>query len=1327
MSDKSKALRIISAINDKISSRYSSSDVARRNRVVIKKEQKNKTAKVKSIKETNADEGNVDPGVASQGSAVFQEKWLMATKSFSSSDSAEEDMIPVIPKGRQLPRTPVKTSVETEEELQVLSVDKASGNSTFNVENISEVTDSEESSNHDIKNLLDQREANYIPTGKQIPRTPHLQEELHSSEDLESNSFVCHNALVLPTNNNLTENSNGSELKEEALGNETNHAVPLISREVLSLSSCSTEMSRQKYHSKEECSKIEASQYPDFQNDRLNAEVVEQIPVASSTLQNDLPEAKILKLLNETFSLSSPAVETCNFKISAEYDKMQTSNVTSEFYVGLGNSSDFSNETVKVENEFQQDRTFSVLESPTVSCVQSVSQISSEFVCYSKSLEATKKLVNYSLNESSPFELPEPKNKMIAITQRDGSTGKNDNSVISDLLKYTMSKDKGNEAAEKLSVSLNEDQSELKENVDASYLSHESSPYGACLLTPPVGFSDDDKTCSGMPKKLLSKTHGTDHHAQDECTHSYLDIPSDNTSVQPFVAQVLCDSLEHSFPKLSLGLDEYETENDESRVIHSAQSPVSPHNAANKNETFTQSETSEATLSEILQSWKDTEVNCDKNLGIFQLQSKIKKREHNMKDSQVREDSLIMDKDSTLVATANSVKEVEFNDSFDIFPIKKGKRIAKNVKETKISSLGMEGTSENATRDEEDLKCIKKRLGTLRKEGKIKSSNSLRKNTRNSQAVTQDEPASLLDETYLVKKDEVLNEKKIMENDRPVNKKDNQQILRKDKPKLIRDEVFLKDNKDEGLKITRNIHADSKENENNSRKLKSSENKTKQHNGSKRIKRSCKQDVTKSPEHTDISYHSPKFKTRPTRKTKKDSTKDILLNKDSNKYTNDNESESCERSLAKIIDLNENFKKPISARSITAKHTKNVCFTNTASTVEEEWGRIFDTKESKPKAVAGKNYLSELDVSDPDDGLNSFDEKGKNGRKEVDTHKKIHSDESMPVPVIDSNHKISSIMAPLNIGTESPDQGEESKYAEETGDKKSLSQISTVKVQNIINPAEQITMSNKDMKKRKAASKQLITTPSSILDDEVCADLQSLNLHSCETVRPQATGREYSKTQFAESSSTLSIKQKKKHVDSEQLPECSSTRPPNEIDSQFQALSLQPNDKSNTDSVLNDSSPPTNKMTKTKIIRERENKIGLCRNKSSISEKKVVQEIISTNHDPDTDEKINNKQRARRTQASTSGRNKQIKSLEKENVPHDSLNSRAGTAQDKDKKAKICRTKNVDENKKSISDESFLENSYGNSGPTRAPLSRRCKNKALTAISEIYKDSDDFS
>ncbi|XP_042894023.1 uncharacterized protein LOC122267892 isoform X2 [Penaeus japonicus] len=196
LTDSGRALRIISAIDDKISAKHSVQVAAKRNRVIMKQEElRNKPVKkvLKAPPRTeNPEQENVDPNIIStnleeiavkpsiclpsSGVAMTQNEWLVQQKANARPAEAvkEEKVTTIIPTGRQLPRTPVKPSDVPPEETDSPGTPSDAGTT-------SEIESNEE--NSFLSHAPASTAANLIPSGRQLPRTPKAEGDLNVSDD----------------------------------------------------------------------------------------------------------------------------------------------------------------------------------------------------------------------------------------------------------------------------------------------------------------------------------------------------------------------------------------------------------------------------------------------------------------------------------------------------------------------------------------------------------------------------------------------------------------------------------------------------------------------------------------------------------------------------------------------------------------------------------------------------------------------------------------------------------------------------------------------------------------------------------------------------------------------------------------------------------------------------------------------------------------------------------------------------------------------------------------------------------------------------------------
>ncbi|XP_047475882.1 protein ELYS-like [Penaeus chinensis] len=222
LTDTGRALRIISALDDKISAKHSVQIAAKRNRVIIKQEElRNKPAKkvVKvPVRKENFEQENVDPNIistnpeepvgkvsistSSSGVIMTQNEWLVQQKADSQPTEApkEEKIATIIPTGRQLPRTPVKPSDLPPE-------DTDSPETSCAIEN----------NDQDSPFLSVAPAGNHIPSGRQLPRTPKAEEDFNSSDDQSefrnSESLLeekSHHSITLATQKKSETNRRGT-------------------------------------------------------------------------------------------------------------------------------------------------------------------------------------------------------------------------------------------------------------------------------------------------------------------------------------------------------------------------------------------------------------------------------------------------------------------------------------------------------------------------------------------------------------------------------------------------------------------------------------------------------------------------------------------------------------------------------------------------------------------------------------------------------------------------------------------------------------------------------------------------------------------------------------------------------------------------------------------------------------------------------------------------------------------------------------------------------------------------------------------------------------
>nr|XP_027235606.1 uncharacterized protein LOC113826904 [Penaeus vannamei] len=228
LTDTGRALRIISALDDKISAKHSVQIAAKRNRVIIKQEElRNKPAKkvlkVPAHKE-NLEQENVDPNIistnpeepigklpictSSLGVVMTQNEWLIQQKADTHPTEApkEKTITTIIPTGRQLPRTPVKPSV--------LPPEDADSPETLQD---AETSCAIESSDQESLFLSVAPAANHIPSGRQLPRTPKAEEDFSSSDDQlefrKSEPFLeekSHHSIDLAKQNKTETNRRGT-------------------------------------------------------------------------------------------------------------------------------------------------------------------------------------------------------------------------------------------------------------------------------------------------------------------------------------------------------------------------------------------------------------------------------------------------------------------------------------------------------------------------------------------------------------------------------------------------------------------------------------------------------------------------------------------------------------------------------------------------------------------------------------------------------------------------------------------------------------------------------------------------------------------------------------------------------------------------------------------------------------------------------------------------------------------------------------------------------------------------------------------------------------
>ncbi|XP_063614522.1 uncharacterized protein LOC134787647 [Penaeus indicus] len=228
LTDTGRALRIISALDDKISAKHSVQIAAKRNRVIMKQEElRNKPAKkvVKvPVRKEKFEQENVDPNIistnpeepvgktststSSSGAIMTQNEWLIQQKADSQpTEAPKEEKIPtIIPTGRQLPRTPVKPSDLPPEDTD-----------SPETQHDPETSCAIENSDKDSPFLSVAPATNYIPSGRQLPRTPKAEEDFNSSDDQSefrnSESLLeekSHHSINLATQNKTETNRRGT-------------------------------------------------------------------------------------------------------------------------------------------------------------------------------------------------------------------------------------------------------------------------------------------------------------------------------------------------------------------------------------------------------------------------------------------------------------------------------------------------------------------------------------------------------------------------------------------------------------------------------------------------------------------------------------------------------------------------------------------------------------------------------------------------------------------------------------------------------------------------------------------------------------------------------------------------------------------------------------------------------------------------------------------------------------------------------------------------------------------------------------------------------------
>ncbi|XP_045600826.2 uro-adherence factor A [Procambarus clarkii] len=1400
LSDKARALRIISAIDDKIISRYGLEVAARRNRVLIKKEQM-KTSKMKSLpeptKKLNEDDANscdVSTVSSSPPKGIFaancsvttQEKWLMVTRDSPTSDLNDEDIIPLT-KGRQLPRTPVKRSIIPGEERKVSSENTGNINAD---ENFVEVADSDEIPIDSVDADL-----NIIPTGKQIPRTPNVQDENNLNTEKDEKPVGIHD--VTGHHNIIQESIEECEQKE---GSSDILLLPPGRRKLL------------RENVSEQCPNGATTQLSGCENYQLELKTSKHIAVLSSGLQSKSDETCIPKRLDETCVpmpvvepyIPKPLGETCiptpsdetyvptpldntyvptplddsyvpmpvdDTSVPTPLDETYVPKPLDETYVPtpldetyVPNPLDETYVPAPVDETYvpapvdetyvptpvdetyvpapldqtyvpapldqtyihkRLDETFvatslnaTYIIAPPLEYKASTPDIG----CRSNPTRSVRTQENYFLHESLLSEYFEPshncpsstRSKKSLLTSGNGATIKH-NTMKSNVYIEKCSRE-SNEFDE-LSVSMSKGKLELKlpdRNTDASQSLH-GAKRAPCILTPPIGFKD--QTFSSTEGKLISKVASNEHPVQqDECTLPYLDIQSKDVSVKQYIANEDYNSFGQLLPKIS-SVDENKIVGRDDLLTNSStyKSSTSLHSVVNL---------------------KDTEVSksiCNDDLI---SQTVMETSETSIKDELISEEPSVKlevsPQDGITAAYSSissdnpesSIHEVEFNDSLDIFPLRIKEMGASNrdiiSDQTKVYLEGVEGATENATKNEEgdSLKVNIKSQTKLRipKKIKIKSSNSLKNKIKR-----------LADE----------NDDDKMDEDTEVTQKSQKRGSRFAEVNAlhgIRSDNSEQSEDDEALFLEGTIKTECKENCDMKDKLVSDCETAKQFGNSKITRANKREAVSKTAESVTVDSGVLNFKTKLARKQKTKIPSNAALNKDIKEFENSTNEDMTSEISAKNIEVGTSANDASLAISTRSTRTKEKTrgtklITNKLSKIEEGSSKVLSVTEEVEKSKVATDIKSRFNVT----GSNIDD------LKCLETvQSKVQLKENPSVPVLAVKPKKSAKKAASGVQKEEnlkPNSRLVNK-SKRLHKEEILDQIQS----QTSSDEEQMEMKEDDCivssSRSRIRGKRLLKLPSAKLSD-ICEDLQSLCMEPGNKFRSQiSVGRE--------PTTKLGKDKTKVNNNAEQSIESLKIQPEDEIGMHLQALSLDPIEKSSLEShkeagsVLHHSSipkgKPGKKISKAKKISEnpstitdvpvldtparRGNQRRACQNRSFISQKKVLgKDTLSPSHDQSTPPETKVEKRGEKL---NSGRRVNMTvCVEKENVPTESSNANESGAEDQKLKKKNTAAK-----KRSRNNKSLLENLDKVSSPLRVQSGRRCKAKALTAISEIFNDSD---
>ncbi|KAG7176437.1 uncharacterized protein LOC121875793 [Homarus americanus] len=1451
LTDKSKALRIISAIDDKITGRYNKQLAARRNRIVIKKEQANKAPKVKylTVSTVNTNQENVDPGVTcvkseeqeankvsevkhhqvstettnqenfepsatcvkesvspcretptlySRIDITTQEKWLLETKTSSSSTSPEENIIPFIPTGRQLPRTPVKSSNISDMENQsfyedkkntfLTPADKVCDNSLSDSEFSSQqgthsyltptdkrILDStmsdEESPQEATQSPTSDVESNFIPSGRQLSRTPNKLAEI----DCCTEKNGCMNFTL--GSSVLGDVDCSPEKYRSKQASSASNEISLES------SFNSNVIIREKSQVKESSVDERTSQFSDFKNKGLKLGDVQHTTVVYSSPQVSS---------DQTFILTS-ADESCTFSPPVIYKDIQTLPITIlESPVGIKNHTNVFIEANNTGSSQQELKVSPVLDKCNIDISLHSPDLLKTDILYEQPLPGTlsgfycKTLVDYSVHESSASGYSEPVSRHSLIdlgnyTSSSEAYQEKDSEIC--LLKgKTVQEDHlgvDEDISKKSFILVSKDNSELGLLDESAALSvtHQNIPHIDCVLTPPVGFMDVKATSEDQ----LESCDTEDNSTQDK--------NSIDTSVEAINTKQLFVS--HGEPKLRISSVLNEIKNME---IDGTEVSVSPEQ---EKLTATQNTKTKVSLREKLANKKTSKVtrgvNEEKNLGVSHQETKTTGKQCNKKVEQITTkfsealDAPTKNLKSPQNPSMNNEKLtwindtftlLDFDDSMEIFPVRESRKKDKNktkIQEgTKDSSGVIRGTSKNSIKTEfagainKDANTPAKKL-SLQKQKAKPFSDHLQKPTKsdfgNTHRFVEDEIGSLVDEVQHVTKDKKVHK----ENKKPQRdtrqesvkhsklksgKYDHAPILEEIKPDNMKDNKKVNHNCEKTIKTGIPVLVDP-----NKDSTKQNTRETKLATFSESVKAS------------EVNCDMGTLKTKLARKNVKKITKDLLLyHKDSEDHINNSDIEITKSrkptdSNAYHNESSNNMILLESARGFRSRgRTKKSKSTIASSDTVESCSDVSIERKEVKDSEAGIKQRTKSKLKDPEphtDDLLCSETKNSTKKNSGKAQRKILQFTSqIPEPtsatkLVKSTSEIHSVSQncskklvsrsnseqTLNASTDKIRDSEPSEKP--IADSKKIScQIQIKEVDTHIDQKDKkavrykTTSNKKGGKKYRNLEKSLPVHATSKVDEEFCMNLELMSLQSCESVEPQASNENTYVSNASECINTR-LGQKKAKFNSEQSLEISNVLLQNKVSAQLQLLSLQPTERINSEG-LKEAEKFNEKRNRIKIradlntnavemlpsfIQKRKT-LGTNRNKSSTSEGKAPgQETLSSDQDlAMMQEKSSEEKGVPDTPTPTSKKRKEkYEGYEKESMMIDRVNSDLSSTEDtKIKNKKVNGKKKSTKGNKDFHEESTCESSrYSTTRP-----GRRCKTKALTAISEIFNESD---